>query len=234
MQDQIDLVFKALAHPERRRILASLHGRSGQSLFEICVTSVAENGQPLSRQTISQHLDVLEQAGLLEITWKGRTNIRPIPSTLVHFGSLSSLRSAAISRKKTEMRIYVTSVFVDDQAKALEFYTNKLGFQLKNDVPAGDHRWLTVVSKEQPDGTELLLEPSDHPAVKPFKEALVADGIPFASFQVDDLNTEFETLKGLGVEFTREPMDAGPVRMAVFDDTCGNLIQLIQMTGQQQ
>jgi catechol 2,3-dioxygenase-like lactoylglutathione lyase family enzyme len=132
------------------------------------------------------------------------------------------------------MRIYVTSVFVDDQAKALEFYTNKLGFQLKNDVPAGDHRWLTVVSKEQPDGTELLLEPSDHPAVKPFKEALVADGIPFASFQVDDLNTEFETLKGLGVEFTREPMDAGPVRMAVFDDTCGNLIQLIQMTGQQQ
>lgn len=132
------------------------------------------------------------------------------------------------------MRVYVTSVFVDDQAKALDFYTNKLGFELKNDVPTGEHRWLTVVSKEQPDGTELLLEPSEHPAAKPFKEALVADGIPFTSFQVDDLDAEFKKLEALGVEFTREPMDAGPVRMAVFDDTCGNLIQLIQMTGQQQ
>jgi catechol 2,3-dioxygenase-like lactoylglutathione lyase family enzyme len=129
------------------------------------------------------------------------------------------------------MRIYVTSVFVDDQAKALDFYTAKLGFTLKNDVPVGEHRWLTVVSKEQPDGTELLLEPSAHPAAKPFKDALVADGIPFTSFQVDDLDAEVERLKGTGVDFTLEPMDAGPVRMAVFDDTCGNLIQLIQMTG---
>jgi catechol 2,3-dioxygenase-like lactoylglutathione lyase family enzyme len=129
------------------------------------------------------------------------------------------------------MRIYVTSVFVDDQAKALDFYTGKLGFTLKNDVPVGEHRWLTVVSKEQPDGTELLLEPSAHPAAKPFKDALVADGIPFTSFQVDDLDAEVERLKGTGVDFTLEPMDAGPVRMAVFDDTCGNLIQLIQMTG---
>jgi catechol 2,3-dioxygenase-like lactoylglutathione lyase family enzyme len=129
------------------------------------------------------------------------------------------------------MRIYLTSVFVDDQAKALDFYTGKLGFTLKNDVPVGEHRWLTVVSKEQPDGTELLLEPSAHPAAKPFKDALVADGIPFTSFQVNDLDAEVERLKGTGVDFTLEPMDAGPVRMAVFDDTCGNLIQLIQMTG---
>ena len=129
------------------------------------------------------------------------------------------------------MRIYVTSIFVDDQAKALDFYTGKLGFDVKNDVPVGEHRWLTVVSKEQPDGTELLLEPSEHPAARPFKEALVADGIPFTSFQVDDLDGEFERLTGLGVAFTRDPMDAGPVRMAVFDDTCGNLIQLIQMKG---
>jgi catechol 2,3-dioxygenase-like lactoylglutathione lyase family enzyme len=120
---------------------------------------------------------------------------------------------------------------VDDQAKALDFYTNKLGFQLKNDVPLGAYRWLTVVSKEQPDGTELLLEPSEHPAAKPFKEALVADGIPFTSFQVDDIDAEFKRLTSLGVEFTREPVDAGPVRMAVLDDTCGNYIQLIQMTG---
>jgi len=131
------------------------------------------------------------------------------------------------------MRIYVTSVFVDDQAKALDFYTGKLGFQVKHDIPLGEHRWLTVVSKEQPDGTELLLEPSDHPAVTPYKNAMVADGIPATAFRVDDLDAEFERLKDTGVRFTLEPMDAGPVRMAVFDDTCGNLIQLVQMTGKQ-
>jgi catechol 2,3-dioxygenase-like lactoylglutathione lyase family enzyme len=129
------------------------------------------------------------------------------------------------------MRIYITSIFVDDQAKALDFYTNKLGFKVKNDVPVGEHHWLTVVPKEQPDGTELLLEPGDHPAVAPYREALVEDGIPAASFQVDDVDAEFQRLKDMGVKFTQEPTDAGPVRMAVFDDTCGNLIQLVQMTG---
>jgi catechol 2,3-dioxygenase-like lactoylglutathione lyase family enzyme len=132
------------------------------------------------------------------------------------------------------MRIYVTSVMVDDQARALDFYTNKLGFQLKHDIPIGAHRWLTVVSKEQPDGTELLLEPSEHPAAQPFKRALVQDGIPATSFQVDDVDSEFKRLKALGVRFTMEPMDAGTVRMVVFDDSCGNLIQLVQMTGKQQ
>src|SRR6266699_3800537 len=132
------------------------------------------------------------------------------------------------------MRIYITSIFVDDQAKALDFYTKKLGFEVKNDVPVGEHRWLTVVSKEQPDGTELLLEPSDHPAVTPYKNALVEDGIPATSFQVDDVDAEFERLKDIGVKFTQEPTDAGPVRMAVFDDTCGNLIQFVEMTCKQQ
>jgi catechol 2,3-dioxygenase-like lactoylglutathione lyase family enzyme len=127
------------------------------------------------------------------------------------------------------MRIYVTSVLVDDQAKALDFYTRKLGFKLKHDVPVGEHRWLTVVSPEDPDGTELLLEPSEHPAARPFKAALVEDGIPATSFQVDDIDSEYERLRSLGVAFTREPIDAGPVRMAVLDDTCGNLIQLVQM-----
>ena len=127
------------------------------------------------------------------------------------------------------MRIYVTTVFVDDQAHAEDFYTNKLGFVVKNDVPVGDARWLTVVSPEDQDGTELLLEPAGHPAVGPYKTALVADGIPAASFQVDDLAAEHERLSGLGVKFTQEPMDAGTVHMAVLDDTCGNLIQLIQM-----
>ncbi|NKB45903.1 MAG: VOC family protein [Alphaproteobacteria bacterium] len=127
------------------------------------------------------------------------------------------------------MRIYVTNVFVDDQTKAEDFYTNKLGFVVKEDVPLGDHRWLTVVSKDQPDGTQLLLEPSEHPAVNPYKSALVADGIPAASFQVDDLDAEHKRLTELGVEFAQQPVDAGPVIMAVLDDTCGNLVQLIQM-----
>lgn len=127
------------------------------------------------------------------------------------------------------MKIYVTSVFVDDQPRALEFYTKKLDFVVKNDVPLGEHRWLTVVSGEEPAGTELLLEPSEHPAVKSYKAALMEDGIPAASFQVDDLNAEFLKLRALDVKFTVEPMDAGTVRMAVFDDTCGNLIQLVEM-----
>ncbi|MEN2473718.1 VOC family protein [Burkholderia sp. GS2Y] len=127
------------------------------------------------------------------------------------------------------MRIYVTNVFVDDQDKALAFYTDTLGFQLKYNVPVGEFRWLTVVSKDQPDGTQLLLEPSNHRAVGPYKQALYEDGIPAASFQVDDLDAEFARLKVLGVHFTLEPTDAGPVRVAVIDDTCGNLIQLMQM-----
>ncbi len=127
------------------------------------------------------------------------------------------------------MKIYVTSVFVDDQTRAHDFYTEKLGFVVKNDIPMGEHRWLTVVSPEQLEGTELLLEPSEHPAVKPYKTALVSDSIPATSFQVDNLDTEYERLSGLGVTFTQQPMDAGPVRMAVLDDTCGNLIQLVQM-----
>ncbi|MEV0327922.1 VOC family protein [Micromonospora echinospora] len=127
------------------------------------------------------------------------------------------------------MRINVTSVLVDDQAKALAFYTEKLGFIKKTDVPAGGARWLTVVSPADPDGVELLLEPDGHPAAGPFKNALVADGIPYTQFAVDDVYAEVERLKGLGVEFTQEATDLGPVVVAVLDDTCGNLIQLAAM-----
>ena len=127
------------------------------------------------------------------------------------------------------MRITLTSVLVDDQEKALRFYTDVLGFVKKTEVPLGEHRWLTVVSPDNPDGVELVLEPGDHPAVGPFKEALVADGIPFTSFAVDDVQTEFERLTGLGVTFTQEPTAMGPVTTAVFDDTCGNLIQIAAM-----
>jgi catechol 2,3-dioxygenase-like lactoylglutathione lyase family enzyme len=125
------------------------------------------------------------------------------------------------------MRIHITSVFVDDQDRAMRFYTEVLGFVKKHDVPVGADRWLTVVSPEDPDGTELLLEPSGHPAVQPYKTALVEDGIPAASFAVDDVQAEFERLRGLGVRFTQEPLEMGSITTAVLDDTCGNLIQLV-------
>lgn len=127
------------------------------------------------------------------------------------------------------LRINITSVFVDDQAKALAFYVDVLGFVKKQDVPVGEHRWLTVVSAKDPDGVELLLEPSEHPAAGPFKAALVADGIPFTSFAVDDAQAEFERLRAAGVHFVQEPVPMGPVTTAVFDDTCGNLIQIAAM-----
>jgi catechol 2,3-dioxygenase-like lactoylglutathione lyase family enzyme len=124
------------------------------------------------------------------------------------------------------MRINVASVLVDDQDKALAFYTDVLGFVKKTDIPLGDAKWLTVVSPDAPDGVELLLEPDGHPAARPFKAALVEDGIPFTSFAVDDVAAEFERLAGLGVTFTQPPTPMGPVTTAVFDDTCGNLIQI--------
>ena len=130
------------------------------------------------------------------------------------------------------MKIYITSVFVDDQRKALKFYTEKLGFEKKHDIPIGEDSWLTVTSKDEPDGTELLLEPSGHPAVGPFRAALVADGIPSTSFQVEDLDAEYDRLCKKGVVFTQPPTEAGNVKIAVLDDTCGNLIQLVEMIGE--
>ena len=127
------------------------------------------------------------------------------------------------------MRIWVTSVFVDDQPKALDFYTGMLGFAKKADVPLGEYSWLTVVAPDDPDGVQLLLEPDQHPAARAVKAALVADGIPWTSFAVTDLAAEYERLRALGVVFTQEPAEMGPVVTAVFDDTCGNLIQLTQL-----
>jgi catechol 2,3-dioxygenase-like lactoylglutathione lyase family enzyme len=129
------------------------------------------------------------------------------------------------------MRINVISVMVDDQSKALRFYTEVLGFVKKNEVPFGQHSWLTVVSPEDLDGTELSLEPDEHPAARPFKQALVEDGIPFTSFAVGDVAEEYERLVARGVRFTQPPADMGPVTTAVFDDTCGNLIQIAAENG---
>jgi catechol 2,3-dioxygenase-like lactoylglutathione lyase family enzyme len=124
------------------------------------------------------------------------------------------------------MRITLTSVLVDDQDKALRFYTDVLGFAKKHDIPMGPHRWLTVVAPDNPDGVELVLEPDSHPAAGPFKKALASDGIPFTSFAVDDVQAEYNRLKSAGVRFTQPPVDMGPVTTAVLDDTCGNLIQI--------
>lgn len=127
------------------------------------------------------------------------------------------------------MIIYVASVFVDDQEKALQFYTQKLGFIKKTDVPAGEARWLTVVSPEKPDGVELLLEPNGNPVSIAYQKGLVEQGIPATSFAVNDIEAEYERLTKAGVEFTMEPTNMGPVSAAVLNDTCGNLIQIVQM-----
>lgn len=126
------------------------------------------------------------------------------------------------------IRIVLTSILVDDQQKALKFYTEKLGFQKKTEVPLGEHSWLTVVSSADPDGVELVLEPDAHPAAGQFKKALVEDGIPITSFGVDDVHAEYTRLVAAGVRFTQPPVAMGPVITAVLDDTCGNLVQLAQ------
>ncbi len=128
--------------------------------------------------------------------------------------------------------MYAKSVVVDDQDKALAFYTEKLGFQVKHNIPLGEYKWLTVVSPEEPDGVELLLEPNAYPPGQEFYARLKADGIPCTAFQVDDIEAEVKRLQGLGVEFSREPVKAGGVIMAIFDDTCGNNIQLVQMVAE--
>lgn len=126
------------------------------------------------------------------------------------------------------MRIKLTSVMVDDQEKAVRFYTGVLGFKKKHDVPVGQYRWITVVSPEGPDDLELALEPNANPAGKTFQEAMFSQGIPIAAFEVADIAAEFSRLSANGVAFTRQPIAAGPVTLAVFADTCGNLIQLYQ------
>lgn len=129
------------------------------------------------------------------------------------------------------MRIKLTSLIVKDQEKALQFYTGILGFVKKSDVPAGEYRWLTVVSTEEPDGTELVLEPNSNPAAGTYQEAIFKQGIPATMFFVDDVQKEYDRLKKMGVVFKSGPTQAGPAMIAVFEDTCGNLIQISQVKG---
>jgi catechol 2,3-dioxygenase-like lactoylglutathione lyase family enzyme len=129
------------------------------------------------------------------------------------------------------VKLQTVSIFVDDQQRAVDFYTGRLGFEVSADIPMGEHRWLTVVDPQRPDGTQLSLEPKDHPAVRPFTDALISDGIPFCVLGVDDVQAEYDRLVDLGETFTQPPTAMGPVSGAVLDDTCGNLLQLAQFTG---
>jgi catechol 2,3-dioxygenase-like lactoylglutathione lyase family enzyme len=129
------------------------------------------------------------------------------------------------------VKLQTVSIFVDDQQRAVDFYTGRLGFEVSADIPMGEHRWLTVVDPQRPDGTQLSLEPKDHPAVRPFTDALISDGIPFCVLGVDDVRAEYDRLVALGETFTQPPTAMGPVIVAVLDDTCGNLLQLAQFTG---
>ena len=126
------------------------------------------------------------------------------------------------------MRIKLNSIFVDNQDKALKFYTGTLGFKKSKEIPVGEFKWLTVASPDNTDDLELVLEPNANPAAKQFQEAIFKQGIPITAFEVDDIKAEYERLKGLGVVFTMAPTNAGPVTIAIFSDTCGNLIQLYQ------
>jgi predicted enzyme related to lactoylglutathione lyase len=126
------------------------------------------------------------------------------------------------------MRIKLTSIMVDDQAKALRFYTEELGFRKKHEIPVGEYKWITVVSPEGPDDVELSLEPNANPAAKTFQAAMFTQSIPLAAFEVSDIESEYARLKSLGAVFTRQPTSTGPVIISVFSDTCGNLIQLYQ------
>ncbi|MBD2752925.1 VOC family protein [Spirosoma validum] len=127
------------------------------------------------------------------------------------------------------MKIKVTSLMVNDQEKALTFYTNVLGFVKKTEIPMGDHKWLTVVYREEKDGVELLLEPTAFPPAKTYQKALFDAGIPATMFNVDDVQQEFERLATAGVVFSMKPTTMGPATIAVFDDTCGNNIQIVQV-----
>ena len=126
------------------------------------------------------------------------------------------------------MKIKLNSIYVDNQDKALAFYTDALGFKKSKEIPMGDFKWLTVISQEGPPDVELVFEPNANPAAKPYQEAIFKQGIPITAFEVDDIDAETKRLKKKGVQFTMNPTDAGPVKIAIFSDTCGNLIQIYQ------
>ncbi len=231
-------VFSALSDPTRRAIVDELQARDGQSLFELCARLVTNHGLTSTRQAVSQHLDVLERVGLVASRREGRykllfldtSPLQPVIDRWLRPDSEPSRTSArtrqAEGARRPGMRVTWVSLFVDEQESARRFYTESLGFIVKQDVPLGADRWLTLVSPMDRDGVELVLEPAGHPAVRQFRAALASDGIPAHSFAVDDVDDEYERLRALGVHFTQAPAAMGATTTAIFDDTCGNLIQI--------
>ena len=219
-------VFRALADPTRRAILDELAERDGQTLFELCSRLIEKHGLASSRQAISQHLDVLEDAGLVSTRREGRYKFHDLDTAPLEHARRPLARPPDGGARCGSTS---TSVLVDDQDEGAALLHRRAGLREEEGRPVGEHRWLTVVSPEEPDGVELLLEPDEHPAAKPFKAALVEDGVPYTSFAVDDVQAEYERLQAPGVVFTQEPTTMGPVTTAVFDDTCGNLIQIASM-----
>ena len=218
-------VFKALADPTRRAILDELQERGGQTLFELCVRLLSKHGLGSTRQAVSQHLDVLEAAGLVVSRREGRYKFHDLDTA-----PLRQINRPMANRRLKEdiMRIVVTSVLVDDQEKALRFYTDVLGFVKKADIPMGEARWLTVVSAKDPDGTELLLEPDAHPAAGPSRRpwSPTAFRTPRSASTMSTPSTAGSRVWVSGSRRSRSRW--GPVTTAVFDDTCGNLIQIAQ------
>lgn len=221
--------FAALADPTRRLILDELTERDGQALFELCTRLITRHQIAISRQGVSHHLRVLEDAGLIRTRRDGRTKLHYVDTA-----ALDDIARRWRTKRKGDpemLTINVTSLFVDNQDKALAFYTEKLGFEPKSDQPAGEFRWVTVVSPAAPDGVELVLEPNAHPAAKAYQKALVEDGIPATSFAVDDVHRAHAELLERGVRFVQPPTAMGPVTTAVLDDTCGNLIMIAGPAG---
>jgi catechol 2,3-dioxygenase-like lactoylglutathione lyase family enzyme len=192
-------------------------------------------GQRASSMTLSSHCRSFDRALEDSGTRRCRTNSRSStiegkrPASPVRLWPVTTTEQAMRTRGSSAMKIKLASVFVDDQEKALRFYTEILGFVKKQDVTAGEYRWLTVASPEEPDGTQLLLEPNANPVAKTYQRAIFEQGISAAVFFVDDARQEYDRLKQLGVEFRTEPTDIGPAIFAVLDDTCGNFIQFNQM-----
>ena len=221
-----DNVFKALADPTRRLILEELAEEPEQTLYELSVRLVMKHKVTMSRQAITKHIGVLENAGLLQSARRGK--YRVLSSTRALDDGPAATITPAEPARSANMRIIITSIFVDDQDKALKFYTEMLGFIKKHDVPLGSSRWLTVVSPDDQNGTELLLEPDEDSVFQNYKKALVEQGIPAAMFGINDIDDAYRRLSSLGVAFSMKPTQIGEIKVAIFDDTCGNFIQIME------
>lgn len=216
--------FKALSDRLRRLIVDELAERDGQTLFELCARLALKHQNTSTRQAVSHHLKLLEEAGIISTRREGRTKVHRLEA-----GALRSVTGRWVGVAPTggpSLRITQTSIFVDDQDKALDFYTSMLGFVVREDEPAGEHRWIALSSPGDPNGPVLVLEPDSHPAIESLKRSLMDEGSPFTAFAVADLDATYVELTGRGVVFTQPPINLGTVISAVLDDTCGNLIQL--------